>query len=31
LHEVGGAELGSSTRSLDRLRQSYGFFLAEHH
>ena len=31
LHEVGGAELSSSTRGLDRLRQSYGVFLAEHH
>jgi hypothetical protein len=31
LHEVGGAELGGSTRGLDLLRQPNGFAFAELH
>jgi hypothetical protein len=31
LHEVGGAELGGSTRGLDLLRQSHGLFLDHQH
>src|SRR5262245_60680635 len=31
LHEVGGAELGGSTRGLDLLRQPNGFIFAELH
>jgi len=31
LHEVGGAELGGSTRGLDLLRQANGFFVFQHH
>jgi hypothetical protein len=31
LHEVGGAELGGSTRGLDLLRQAHGFFLFQKH
>ena len=31
LHEIGGAELGSSTRGLDLLRQPNCFSFTEHH
>jgi hypothetical protein len=31
LHEVGGAELGGSTRSLDLLRQAHGFAFSQKH